>query len=78
MCLSLSVDKDLQPKEVFVGLNAPPDTCGKTIATVIEDALLRLQRPIKKLRAQAFDVASNMSDAIMLPQLLKIITVSYF
>ena len=58
------VDKDLQPKEVFVGLYAPPDTCGRTIATVIEDALLRLQLPIKKLRAQTYDGASNMSGAI--------------
>jgi len=33
------VDGALEPHEVFLGLYEPPDTCGETIAKMVEDAL---------------------------------------
>lgn len=54
----------LQVREIFVGLYTPPDTKGKTLATVIQDVLLRLELPIANLRAQFYDGAANMSGEV--------------
>jgi Domain of unknown function (DUF4371) len=56
-------DQALQLKEVFVGLHHQIHAAGQ-ITTVIEDAFTRLQLTIKKLRAQTYDGASNMSGAV--------------
>lgn len=42
-------DKTLEASEVFVGLYNPPDTTGKTLASVVKDVLLRLSLPIAHL-----------------------------
>jgi hypothetical protein len=43
------VDKDLHINESFIGLYEPPDTTGKTLATMIKDALVRLDLPLAHL-----------------------------
>jgi hypothetical protein len=40
------VDNDLHINESFIGLHEPPDTTGKTLATMIKDALVRLDLPL--------------------------------
>lgn len=55
------VNHDLEPVEVFLGLYQPPDTKGSTIATIIEDVLMRLNLSLQDLRGQAYDGAANMA-----------------
>lgn len=55
------VDGALEPHEVFLGLYEPPDTCGETIAKMVEDALKRIGLSVDGLRAQTYDGASNMA-----------------
>jgi hypothetical protein len=55
------VDEHLDVIETCVGLFTPPDTTGKTLASVIIDALTRLTLPVSNLRAQTYDGAANMS-----------------
>lgn len=50
------VDKSLDAHEDFLGFYNIPNVSSETIASVIKDALVRLQR----LRGQRYDVASNM------------------
>jgi hypothetical protein len=52
---------DLEPAEVFLGLYQPPDTKGSTIASIVEDALVRLDLSLNDLRGQAYDGAANMA-----------------
>jgi hypothetical protein len=60
LCLRY-IDRNLEPREVFVGLFEPVNTCGDTIANMIEDCLVRLGLSLDALRAQTYDGASNMS-----------------
>lgn len=55
------VDDELQPREDFIGFYEVPDSTGKTIASVLTDALIRLQLPLSSLRGQTYDGAANMS-----------------
>ena len=55
------VDSNLQAHEVFRGLFEPSDTCGDTLARMIEDSLMRLGLSMDEVRAQTYDGASNMS-----------------
>ena len=55
------VNHDLEPTEVFLGLYQPPDTKGSTIASLVEDTLVRLDLPLDDLRGQAYDGAANMA-----------------
>lgn len=57
------VNDDLQPCEQFVGFYALHQTTAAASASVVKNDLLRLQQPLKKLRGQTYDVASNMSGA---------------
>ena len=57
------VDSALQPHEVFLGLCEPPNTCGVTLAQMIEDELTRFGLSVDELRAQTYDGASNMAGA---------------
>ena len=55
------VDLNLQPHEIFLGLFEPSDTCGRTLARMIEDSLVDLGLSVDDIRAQTYDSASNMS-----------------
>jgi len=55
------ISHDLEPVEVFLGLYQPPDTKGSTIASIVEDALVRLDLSLNELRGQAYDGAANMA-----------------
>ena len=46
----------------FVGFYAVDDAKGKTLATIVNDVLLRLQLPISLLRGHTYDGAANMAD----------------
>ena len=63
MCLRYVNDR-LEVIEVFLGLYNPPGTTGETLASMIKDALLRLNLPIENLRAQTYDGAANMTGKI--------------
>jgi hypothetical protein len=54
-------DKDLNVHEDFVGMYEAPSTTGQTLATIVEDVLIRLQLPICNLRGQTYDGAANMA-----------------
>lgn len=54
-------DDDLEPQESFMGFYKTGATSGSDIASLICDALLRLQLPLANLRGQAYDGAGNMS-----------------
>ena len=55
------VNKDLKPVELFLGLYNTDSTTGQSLSQLILDALLRLDLPIRMLRGQTYDGASNMS-----------------
>ena len=55
------VDKDLQPKEEFLGLYQVSSTTGQNIANMACDVMTRLNLPISQLRGQTYDGAANMS-----------------
>ncbi len=55
------VDKDLQPREEFIGLYQVTSTTGENIASVAKDVLIRLNLPLSQLRGQTYDGAANMS-----------------
>jgi hypothetical protein len=55
------VDCDLQPREVFLGFYELDGTGAEKIKNMICDVLLRCQLPIRLLRGQAYDGASNMA-----------------
>ena len=55
------VEKDLQPKEVFLGLYQVSSTTGQNIANMACDVMTRLNLPISQLRGQTYDGAANMS-----------------
>ncbi|KAK7881353.1 hypothetical protein WMY93_029762 [Mugilogobius chulae] len=55
------VDKDLDPKEEFIGLYEVSSTTGESLAKVVQDVLDRLNLPISGLRGQAYDGAANMA-----------------
>ena len=52
--------EDLRIHEDFVGYYEIPDIKRDTIVTAIKDFLIRMQRSLNDLRAQAYDGASNM------------------
>lgn len=54
-------DDNLEPQESFMGFYKTGVTCGSDIASLICDALLRLQLPLANLRGQTYDGAGNMS-----------------
>ncbi|XP_054267247.1 zinc finger MYM-type protein 1-like [Macrosteles quadrilineatus] len=54
-------DADLEPHESFLGFYESANTCGKDIAALIFDVLLRLELPLSNLRGQTYDGAGNMS-----------------
>ena len=54
--------KDLRVHEDFVGYYELPDIKSDTIVTAIKDSFIRMQHSLNDLRAQAYDVASNMFD----------------
>lgn len=54
------IDEGLKVHEDFVGYYELPDIKSETIVTSIKDSLIRMQLPLKNLRAQAYDGASNM------------------
>lgn len=58
------INQSLQPQETFVGLYAVTATDGHSLASMILDALLRLNLPLNNLRGQAYDGGSNMSGRI--------------
>ncbi len=55
------VDKDLVPREEFIGLYEVSLTTGENLAKVVMDVLQRLNLPITGLRGQAYDGAANMA-----------------
>ena len=55
------VDKNLQPREEFIGLYQVTSTTGENIASVAKDVLIRLNLPLSQLRGQTYDGAANMS-----------------
>ena len=55
------VDADLQPREVFLGFYVLDGTEAQQIKDMICDVLIRCQLPIRLLRGQAYDGASNMA-----------------
>lgn len=55
------VTEDLEVKEDFLGLYQVATTSGIAIASMLQDALTRLQLPIQHLRAQTYDGAGNMA-----------------
>ena len=55
------VDKELYPKENFIGLYELTDTDGATLTKMLLDVCIRLSLPLEKLRGQTYDGASNMS-----------------
>ncbi|XP_063754288.1 zinc finger MYM-type protein 1-like isoform X1 [Eleginops maclovinus] len=55
------IDKNLQPREEFIGLYQVTSTTGENIASAAKDVLLRLNLPLSQLRGQAYDGAANMS-----------------
>ena len=60
ICLRFVTEK-FTVKEVFVGLYETDLTTGERLASLILDALQRLELPITSLRGQCYDGASNMS-----------------
>ena len=55
------VTDSLSAEEVFLGLYSTDATTGDALASLVSDALQRLQLPISGLRGQCYDGASNMS-----------------
>ena len=55
------VSETFEVHEAFVGLYQTDTTTGERLASLIMDALQRLQLPISALRGQCYDGASNMS-----------------
>ena len=55
------VGSDLDVKEDLIGIYEINATTGVAVATMLKDALLRLQLSITNLRGQTYDGASNMS-----------------
>jgi hypothetical protein len=55
------VTEDFEVNEDFLGLYEVATTTGIAIASMLQDALTRLQLPILHLRAQTYDGASNMA-----------------
>ena len=55
------IDKELNPREEFIGLYTASETTGKALAAIVKDVLLRLQLPISNLISQTYDGAANMS-----------------
>jgi len=55
------VDKDLKPVELFFGLYNTDSTTGQSLSHLILDALIRLDLPMRMVRGQTYDGASNMS-----------------
>jgi hypothetical protein len=55
------VTPNLKPQEMFVGFYSVTATDGNSLATMILDALLRLNLPLSNLRGQAYDGGSNMA-----------------
>ena len=55
------VTPNLKPHEMFVGFYSVTATDGNSLATMILDALLRLNLPLSNLRGQAYDGGSNMA-----------------
>ncbi|KAJ8890761.1 hypothetical protein PR048_010270 [Dryococelus australis] len=54
-------DDNLDPHENFIGFYQTALTTGEAIASLICDALIRLQRPLGNRRGQTYDGAANMS-----------------
>lgn len=61
LCLRFVHPESLEINEVFAGLYNPVDSKGKTLASAIKDALLRLNLSLDNLRGHCFDGAANMS-----------------
>ena len=57
------VDDDLNPHEVFIGLQSVPNIAADTPVTVIRDVLIRMNPFIINCRGQCYDGASNMVGA---------------
>lgn len=54
-------DENLEVQNKFLGFYNAPDSTAQTLASVIQDVLLRLNLPIDRLQGYCFDGASNMS-----------------
>ena len=57
------VDKDLEPRECFMGFYETSSTTGENLAHLLKDALIRFNLDIKNLRFQTYDGAANMAGA---------------
>ncbi|KAK0141195.1 Zinc finger MYM-type protein 1 [Merluccius polli] len=55
------VDKDLEPREEFVGMYEASSTTAEHLWKIASDVLLRLNLPLSGLRGQTYDGAANMS-----------------
>lgn len=55
------VDKDLVPRQEFIGLHEVSLTTGENLAKVVMDVLQRLNLPVAGLRGQTYDGATNMA-----------------
>ncbi|KAK0144264.1 Zinc finger MYM-type protein 1 [Merluccius polli] len=55
------VDKDLEPREEFVGMYEASSTTAEHLWKIASDVLLRLDLPLSGLRGQTYDGAANMS-----------------
>ena len=62
LCVSIRcVDQNFKIEETPIELINIPKTDGETIATLIQDCLLRHALPISQCRGQAYDGAANIS-----------------
>ena len=57
------VDRHRQIREEFLCVVEPPDTCGATLAAMLEGVLKGYSLDLKYLRGQAYDGAANMAGA---------------
>ena len=59
------VDKNLQPREKFVGLYQVTSTTKENIASVAKGVLIRLHLPLSQLQGQTYDGAANVSGRML-------------
>ena len=58
------IDRNCEPQELFLGFYATEETSAETLATIILDALRRLNLSVDKLRGQCYDGPSNMAGRV--------------